>query len=183
MPGQSAWRRMWRAIGAGAGPAGAPADENGQHNSGWLAGARAAAARVLRFLRPRPPHTPRPPRSRPWIDAIQQESRSNRRSLVLLIRLLSAEQRQQFRTHGYFHVTGGKTQARYRIRADRVANIDVLDEDGSVMYRLCVAPTGVPVYDVMGAQLLHLQDPLTEEQLLQKANVFYRVCSRPALMA
>lgn len=150
---------------------------------GWLAAARSALLRFQALLRPRPARAARAARSRPWIDAIQQESRSNRRSLVLLIRLLSLEQRQQFRAHGYFHVTGGKTQARYRIRADRVANIDVLDEDGSVMYRLCVAPTGVPVYDVMGAQMLHLQDPLTEEQLLQKANVFYRVCSRPSLMA
>jgi hypothetical protein len=65
-----------------------------------------------------------------------------------------------------------------------IANIDVLGDDGKVEYRLCVTPTGgVPMYDVMAAQLLHLQDCATEEKLLRQANIHpaipkNRACSR-----
>ncbi|MGH7461883.1 MAG: hypothetical protein ACREMA_12785, partial [Longimicrobiales bacterium] len=42
----------------------------------------------------------------------------------------------------------------------------------SVMYRLCAHPAGdIPVYDVMAAQMLHLQDAATEQRFLQHANV------------
>lgn len=116
-----------------------------------------------------------------WLEATREEPRANRRALGLLLKLLNPEQREEFRQSGHFHVVGGKSHAHYRIRPDRVANIDVLGDDGTVLYRLCVAPAGaVPVYDVMAAQMLHLQDPTAEERFLQMANVFYRMGSRPA---
>jgi len=108
-----------------------------------------------------------------WQDLMRKDRRANRRALILLTRLLSPEQRQEFRKSGYFHVVGGASGDRYRIRADMVANIDALREDGAVKYRLCILPTGgVPLYDVMAAQLLHLQDPGTEQTFLQQANVY-----------
>lgn len=172
------WRDVWRAFARCLTLAASDADGNPAPRRSLLALARTRLRALVRPGRRRLP--PAPTGHTLWLKAIAQEQRANRRALVLLLGQLNAEQRQQFRTFGYFYVTGANSQARYRIRPDRVANIDVLGDDGNVMYRLCVAPTGVPVYDVMAAQLLHLQDAAAEERLLQKANVFYRVYSRSA---
>jgi len=105
-------------------------------------------------------------------EAKRNERRSKRRALTLLLRQLNARQRQEFRAYKYFHVIGGRTGNRYRIRVDIVANIDVLRGDGTVKHRLCVGPSGdVPVYDVMAAQLLHLQEAATEQRFVQQGNV------------
>lgn len=104
--------------------------------------------------------------------AVRKERRVERKALSLLMSLLNSQQRQEFRERRHFYVIGGSSGTRYRIRVGMIANIDVLGEDGKVKYRLCVTPTGgVPMYDVMAAQLLHLQDCATEEKLLRQANV------------
>lgn len=97
--------------------------------------------------------------------------RSKRRALVLLLGQLNPEQRQEFRMYGYFHVTGGSSGDRYRIRVDTTANIDVLHADGNPKYRLCAGPADVPVYAMMAGQLLYLQDPASERRFLQRANI------------
>lgn len=103
---------------------------------------------------------------------IHRERRAKRRSLSLLMRLLSPQQRQEFRQFGHFHVNGGASGNRYRIRPGTFANIDVLYPSGRVKHRLCAHPAGdVPVYDVMAAQMLHLQDPQSEPRFLRQANV------------
>jgi hypothetical protein len=105
-------------------------------------------------------------------EAIRKDRRAERRSLMLLMRLLNPEQRQEFRQTGHFGVTGGSSGDRYRIRIGRIANIDVLRKNGTVDHRLCAHPAGgVPVYDVMAAQMLYLQDPVAEKRLLQQARV------------
>jgi hypothetical protein len=105
-------------------------------------------------------------------EQIRRDRRAKRRALSLMMRLLTPEQRQEFRKSGYFHVIGGSSGNRYRIRAATFANIDVVCASGTVMYRLCAHPAGdVPVYDVMAAQMLHLQDPATEKRFLKQANV------------
>lgn len=107
-----------------------------------------------------------------WQNALQLERRAKRKSLCLLLKQLSAEQRREFRASKQFHVTGGSTGVRYRIRVDPFSNIDVLYPNGHIRHQLCAYPTGdVPVYDKMAAQLLHLQDPATETRFLQKANI------------
>jgi hypothetical protein len=106
------------------------------------------------------------------IGVIRKSRRAKRMSLVLLMTLLNAEQRQEFRQFKYFHVIGGHSGDRYCIRIGKIANIDVLYDDDRVSHHLCVHPTGgVPVYDIMAAQLLYLQDPATELWLLMKANI------------
>jgi hypothetical protein len=98
--------------------------------------------------------------------------RAQRRALCLLLRLLNAEQRQEFNQHKYFHVTGARSNIHYRIRMDAVANIDVLDDNGKVDHQLCVYPAGeVPLFDAMASQLLQLQDPIAEVRLLEQANM------------
>lgn len=100
--------------------------------------------------------------------------RAQRRALMLLLGLLSPQQRQEFSRKRYFHVTGGSTGTVYRIRAGVVANIDVLDAAGNVKHRLCFHPIGgVPLYDVMAAQVLYLQDPDAEQRVLHQAIVHY----------
>lgn len=105
-------------------------------------------------------------------DAMRKERRAKRKALLLLLKQLNPEQRQEFRKYRHFHVIGGSSGDRYRIRVDMIANIDVLRDDGKAKYRLCVRPVDdVPMYDVMAAQLLHLQDPRTEPRFLQQANI------------
>jgi hypothetical protein len=104
-------------------------------------------------------------------EAIQNKDHAKRRALSLLLSLLNPEQRQEFQTYGHFHVIGGTSGNRYRIRVDLIANIDVLRHDGTVKHRLCAHPTGdIPMFDVMAGQLLYLQDPITETRFLAQAN-------------
>jgi hypothetical protein len=106
------------------------------------------------------------------MEAMRKDRRAERKALILLMRLLNPEQRQEFRESGHFHVTGGSSGDRYRIRVARIANVDVLRDNGTVKHRLCVHPSGgVPVYDVMAAQMLHLQEPVTEQRFLRQANI------------
>lgn len=117
-----------------------------------------------------------------WVRAVQdareqrgraalQRVRAAQRARTLLLSLLSDVQRREFQANGYFHVTGGSSGDRYRIRFDSTVNIDVLDADGSARYHLCARPTGdIPMYDVMAGQLLYLQDGGTEAQFLDQAN-------------
>lgn len=188
------WRSICRFLGGdtaapaddGAGSATAPesaAPDNGARHGKLLRWLRSLGRRLGSGLRrPRPPSRAGQSSGVPlWLEVTREEPRANRRALGLLLKLLNAEQREEFKKAGHFYVIGGKSHARYRIRPDRVANIDVMGEDGTVMYRLCVAPAGgVPVYDVMAAQMLHLQDAGAEERFVQMANVFYRMGSRPA---
>jgi hypothetical protein len=105
-------------------------------------------------------------------EAIRKHRRATRKSLTLLLKLLTPEQRREFRRHRCFYVVGGSSGDVYRIRVGKIANVDLLGGGGKVKYSLCVHPDGgVPIYDAMAAQVLHLQDPLTEERFLQRANI------------
>jgi len=105
--------------------------------------------------------------------------RARRRALVLLLRQLNPEQRQEFRLHRHFHLLGGISGTRYRIRHELIANIDVLDRDNTVTHRLCIHLIDVPLYDMMAAQLLHLQDPEMERPFLQLANIHPPILKSP----
>lgn len=115
---------------------------------------------------------PQQRRERARRDAMWLERRAIRRSLTLLMKQMNPHQRRDFRELRYFYVIGGSSGDRYRIRVGTIANIDVMGEQGIVRHRLCARPADdVPVYDVMAAQLLHLQDAATEPRFLLHANV------------
>jgi hypothetical protein len=98
--------------------------------------------------------------------------RAGRRALATLLRFITASQRDELRAHGHFHVSGGATGSRYRIRRGRVANIDVLDASGKIVRRLCAHPAlDVPDSDTMLAQALHLQSAANEEVFVRTANI------------
>lgn len=100
----------------------------------------------------------------------QQKAQAEQRALSLLLNLLSQEQRGEFEKYGYFHVTGGSSGDRYRIRRNSGVNVDVLGDDGNVDYHLCARPCGdIPMYDVMAGQLLFLQDRDAEAKYLERA--------------
>jgi hypothetical protein len=99
-----------------------------------------------------------------------QKAQAEQKARSLLLNLLSHEQHDEFEKYGYFHVTGGSSGDRYRIRRNSGVNVDVLGNDGSVNYHLCARPSGdIPMYDVMAGQLLFLQDRDAEAHFLQQA--------------
>jgi hypothetical protein len=94
--------------------------------------------------------------SRPFrIDA--RRPPAEQRALDLLREWLSPEQRTQFDRHGHFEVTGSCGN-RYRIRYNRVVNIDELDQRGAHMASWCFGPEeALPTGDVMLAQKIALE--------------------------
>ncbi|HEU4376155.1 MAG TPA: hypothetical protein VFS02_21860 [Telluria sp.] len=126
-----------------------------------------------------------------WMQAVQdarerrgreakQRACAEQRARTLLLGLLNREQRAEFETGGYFHVTGGASGERYRIRADSAVNIDVFGPDGSIRFHLCARPAGnIPMCDVMAGQLLYLQDSSTEARFLEQANRHVTILFRP----
>jgi hypothetical protein len=82
---------------------------------------------------------------------------------------LSREQRIDYETRGYFHVTGGDTGKRYRIQRGHLMNVEQLDKRGHRVRLLCFMPEGrVPLGDVLLAQKLALE--LFEAEALRIAN-------------
>jgi hypothetical protein len=80
------------------------------------------------------------------------------RGMRLLAANLTAAQRRQHDQFRYFDVIGGSSGRRYRIRQGDAMNVDVLDEYGRRMYRLCFFPRGrLATGDVMLAQKLALE--------------------------
>jgi hypothetical protein len=83
----------------------------------------------------------------------------DRRSLKLMRRWLSAAQREQFETRGYFDVTGSHTGRRYRIRTGLSSNICELDRFEHTVARWCFVPCeNLPIGDVMLAQKIALEN-------------------------
>ena len=76
----------------------------------------------------------------------------------LLSENLTEQQRRDYELRRYFHVVGGASGRRYRIRHGRVLNVDELGPDGDRVSALCFGPKGgLPTADVMLAQKLALE--------------------------
>jgi hypothetical protein len=80
------------------------------------------------------------------------------RAFRLLMRNLSAAQREQYRRYAYFEVVGGDTGKRYRIHRGWQMNVEEYDGKGRRIRLLCFMPRGgVPVSDVMLGQKIALE--------------------------
>jgi hypothetical protein len=91
------------------------------------------------------------------------QKRAHMRALELLESNLSPDQLESYRKLGHFHVVGGETGARYRIRRGNQMNVDWLDDAGRPVAHLCFLPKGqVPIADVMLAQKIALELNETE---------------------
>lgn len=101
-----------------------------------------------------------------------EHERANARAEALLTEHLTAQQTEELRARGHFHLetiaTNGERR-RYRIRRGRHGNIDQVDAAGKLIKSLCVHPTmQVPDADTMLAQKLWLE--FNEPELLRVAN-------------
>src|SRR4051812_9522587 len=83
------------------------------------------------------------------IAAHRARKEAEQRGIQLLSEHLSREQRIDYETRGYFHVTGGDTGKRYRIQRGHLMNVEQLDQRGNRVRLLCFMPKGgVPMGDV-----------------------------------
>lgn len=97
------------------------------------------------------------------------------RGLRLLRRWLSAEQFIQFNEYDFFDVRGCHTGRRYRIHHAACQNVELFNELGIVVERLCFVPDGSLVPgDVMLAQKIALETD--ELAALAVANRFAPTC-------
>jgi hypothetical protein len=84
---------------------------------------------------------------------------AEQKARTLLREWLSPAQLARFESYGYFEVTGSRTGKRYRIRHDRVVNIDELNERGAQVATWCFGPEGnLPMGDIMLAQKIALEN-------------------------
>ena len=80
------------------------------------------------------------------------------RSLHLLLRNLTPQQRAQYERFSHFDVIGSESGRTYRIRYGTQLNIEELDRTGRRWRLLCFRPKGLlPVGDIMLAQKLALE--------------------------
>jgi hypothetical protein len=85
-----------------------------------------------------------------------EDRRARERAMNLLLQYLTPAQRAEFERTCAFKVRGRSGQL-YRITYATTANIEVLEQPGMVIRRLCAGPLGVPIPDVMLAQKLMLE--------------------------
>lgn len=106
-------------------------------------------------------------RAAPITPSIAPETPATRAEKLLLA-YLTPEQRRQYREEGIILVPG-RIHPQYRIRKGRIANVEVLDQRGQVLHRLCAHPAPpVPDADTMLAQLLMLNHH--EQEFVTLAN-------------
>jgi hypothetical protein len=97
-------------------------------------------------------------RARCGLLATARELEAHEKGALLLRQELTVPQRHQYDKDWRFHVRGGESGRRYRIRYGRCMNIDELDEAGRRVCGWCFHPAGdlVPA-DVVLAQKLALE--------------------------
>jgi hypothetical protein len=84
---------------------------------------------------------------------------AEQKALTLLREWMSPAQLARFESYGHFEVIGSRTGKRYRIRYNRVVNIDELDERGAQVATWCFGPEGnLPRGDIMLAQKIALEN-------------------------
>jgi hypothetical protein len=109
------------------------------------------------------------PRSLRESSLIVSHREAELRGAQLLSDHLSQEQRIEYETRGYFHVTGSDTGKRYRVQRGFQMNVEELDERGRRVRLLCFMPEGLlPLGDMLLAQKMALE--LFEADALRVAN-------------
>ena len=94
-----------------------------------------------------------------WFRYAGPATEPERRSLKLMRRWLSATQREQFDTRGYFDVIGSHSGRRYRVRMGLSTNVQELDSLERTITRWCFVPCeNLPLGDVMLAQKIALEN-------------------------
>ena len=89
----------------------------------------------------------------------RQLDQAERKGMKLLLKNLTARQRQQYEAFGYFDVTGSATGRRYRIFHGRFGNVRELGPNDRVSIGKCFLPEGdLAAGDCMLAQKITLEN-------------------------
>lgn len=101
-----------------------------------------------------------------------RKRRGERQALCMLLGMLSDVQRRSLRECACFDVRGAASGTMYRLKANGRAEIDQLDRDGRVQYRLHIqAACMLPLHTALLVHALHLQDPESEHVYLGGATI------------
>jgi len=96
--------------------------------------------------------------------------RGERQALGMLLGMLNDGQRRSLRECACFYVCGAASGTVYRLMAKGRAEIDQLDREGAVQYRLQMSAACVlPLHAALLVHALHLQDPESEHAYLSGA--------------
>lgn len=101
-----------------------------------------------------------------------RKCRGERQVLCMLLGMLNEAQRRSLRECACFDLRGAASGAIYRLRAKGQAEIDQLDRDGKVQYRLHIpAACMLPLHAALLVHVLHLQDMESEHAYLSGATI------------
>jgi hypothetical protein len=100
------------------------------------------------------------------------ERRGKRQALCILLAMLSDDQRRSLRQSACIELRGAASCTVYRLRAREQAEIEQLDREGKVQYRLHIpAPCMLPLHAALLVHVLHLRDPESEHAYLSGATI------------
>jgi hypothetical protein len=98
--------------------------------------------------------------------------RGERQALCMLLGMLADAQRRSLRESASIDLCGAASGTMYRLRTGRQAEIEQLDRDGKVQYRLHIAAACMlPLHASLLVHALHLQDPESEHAYLSGATI------------
>jgi hypothetical protein len=105
----------------------------------------------------------------------ERRDRADKTAEKLLLDHLSAEQRKQYAEERHFEIVRDGGRRRYRIKHGWAGNVEVYNEAGKLIERLCIHPDlPVPYPDNMLAQKLLLE---ADEKLFRKTANITRVAA------
>ncbi|HEX8884824.1 MAG TPA: hypothetical protein VF797_10075 [Noviherbaspirillum sp.] len=98
--------------------------------------------------------------------------RGKRQALCILLAMLNDEQRRSIRQSACIELRGAASGTMYRLRVREQAEIEQLDQEGKVQYRLHIAaPCMLPLHAAVLVHVLHLRDPESEHAYLSGATI------------
>lgn len=101
-----------------------------------------------------------------------RKRRSERQALCILLGMLNDAQRRSLRQSAFIDLRGAASGTMYRLKAREPAEIEQLDRDGKVQYRLHIAAACMlPLHTALLVHALHLQDPESEHAYLSGATI------------
>jgi hypothetical protein len=102
----------------------------------------------------------------------RRKLRGERQALCMLLGMLNDAQRRSLRESASIDLRGAASGTMYRLRARGQAEIEQLDRDGKVQYRLHIAAACMlPLHASLLVHALHLQDSDSEHAYLSGATI------------
>ncbi len=129
--------------------------------------ARGLLRSAMAYITGREPAAQTGPAPRP-----ERKRRGERQALCMLLGMLNDAQRCSLRKSACIDLRGAASGTMYRLKARGRVEIDQLDRDGKVQYRLHIPAAGLlPLHTALLVHVLHLQDPDSEHGYLSGATI------------